>query len=845
MANIRTTHTLQDKSSPAMRAMIKNLDQLIKQHNQADKASRQAERAASQGAQANRQAAQALLEYERQQKVATRATQQAGDSMDEASRKTDGFKASLLNVAKAAAGAVGAYKLISTAKNILSDSMSKGIDFLAFQQASTVAFTTFLGDAKLAEEYMQNMYALALQTPFAFPDLLTAGRNMIAFGMEADNTFRVITAIGDAVAAVGGGNAEMQNMADIFGQIQSQGRLTLMEVNRLSSYGINAIEMLAEASNKTASEIRKDISKGVIASGDAMEAIVSGMESKFGGLMAGVKKTWRGAVDSFNSSRRNAGIALMKDFMEPLTRSVNVLTELFKALPKYIGPAVAAFRPLIDQFNQTFGDGRMDRIFMNIGAAITVVAVAISEVAQFALWVAGIFADYWTVIEPIVWAIVAALTAYGVVMAGIWAWTMAGKVATTLITAAQWAYNSALYAFPGSWILMLFVAVIALVIYAMIAWADTTAMVIGAIVGGIYWLGAAFTNVMLFIGNLAIATAEFFANVWLEAVYAFKVFMYEAGQLFANIMQGIYNFGVSVAEWFMNAWSEASYGVQLAFYKMGDMTLSTLETIGTSMSGIVSSALGGIESMVNFAVGGLNSVIRMANKIPGVDIGEVGNVSIGRPGGVMGAALGAVRGALKAPDAHQNKTLARSTMGDDFASKNALPDKPGQVQFSRMEYASLGDAFAKGQQAGSNLSNKTSDGLKNAINTMTGLLGGPGSTGAMDVGAVPEGGSLAGKAADSPGTKEGKKGGKGGKNPTGGKLDKVGKIEDDINIADEDLKLLLEFADRKNQAAYVTLTPQVVLDGTVVREEADLNKIVGKIETALVDLTSRTVKGVF
>src|SRR5699024_2583254 len=119
-----------------------------------------------------------------------------------------------------------AYKAFNAAKSFLGDVFSQGIEFHAFKQASEVAFTTFLGDAELAKQYMDDMYAFALTTPFAYPDLLESSRNLIAFGIQAENTFPIMQAIGDAVAAVGGSNAEMQSMADIFGVIQSQGRIT-------------------------------------------------------------------------------------------------------------------------------------------------------------------------------------------------------------------------------------------------------------------------------------------------------------------------------------------------------------------------------------------------------------------------------------------------------------------------------------------------------------------------------------------------------------------------------------------------------------------------------------------
>src|SRR5699024_8015507 len=126
----------------------------------------------------------------------------------------------------------------------------------------------------------------------------------------------------------------------IFGQIQAQGRLTMMEVNRLSNYGINAIEMIAEASGSTAEEVRENMSAGALGAEQALAGLVAGMDSQFGGLMEGVKGTWVGAIDTMKSSIRNAGADMMEDFMDPLTDSIGVATQIFRSLPVYIGPAV-------------------------------------------------------------------------------------------------------------------------------------------------------------------------------------------------------------------------------------------------------------------------------------------------------------------------------------------------------------------------------------------------------------------------------------------------------------------------------------------------------------------------
>jgi uncharacterized membrane protein YgcG len=59
--------------------------------------------------------------------------------------------------------------------------------------------------------------------------------------------------------------------------------------------------------------------------------------------------------------------------------------------------------------------------------------------------------------------------------------------------------------------------------------------------------------------------------------------------------------------------------------------IGVFATLGSFVIKIASSVLGAIEGMVNGFIKIINGVISVANKIPGIDIGEVGEVNIPRP----------------------------------------------------------------------------------------------------------------------------------------------------------------------------------------------------------------------
>lgn len=78
-----------------------------------------------------------------------------------------------------------------------------------------------------------------------------------------------------------------------------------------------------------------------------------------------------------------------------------------------------------------------------------------------------------------------------------------------------------------------------------------------------------------------------------------------------------------------------------------------------------------------------------------------------------------------------------------------------------------------------------------------------------------------------------------------GKVKKVGKIEDKVDISSEDLKLMRELAEMKTIQNFVSLTPTVQVTTGDIREEADIEKIVGRINTTLQEEIASSASAVY
>ncbi len=273
------------------------------------------------------------------------------DSMDSVSGQVDKMGKNLQNVSKS---------MVDTGKKMtvgitlpvvgLAGSLVKtGIEFKAFKQESKQAFSVLLGSAEAAQVHMDRIMAFAKTTPFAFPDLVSANRKLVSFGMTARQTEPVIDAIANATAAMGGGGQEIAELADVFAKITANGKITGQELNRLGDKGINALAIMANKAGVSMEDMRKQISSGAIDSKTAIDWLVDGIMNgtegiagqtvAMGGSLEALKDTWGGAMDSLKGAWRNAADEIVSDEMfEKIIEGIRKLTDVIKDLPQLMGP---------------------------------------------------------------------------------------------------------------------------------------------------------------------------------------------------------------------------------------------------------------------------------------------------------------------------------------------------------------------------------------------------------------------------------------------------------------------------------------------------------------------------
>lgn len=147
-------------------------------------------------------------------------------------------------------------KLSSAALAAAKSFIQSGIDYNAQIESYTVGFTNMLGSAEAAQQAMAKIQEDAARTPFNVEALTQANQLLISAGENAGYSEKVILALGNAVNAAGGGNAELSRMAQNLQQIANVGKAASIDIKQFAYAGINIYQVLADYTGKSVQEVQ-------------------------------------------------------------------------------------------------------------------------------------------------------------------------------------------------------------------------------------------------------------------------------------------------------------------------------------------------------------------------------------------------------------------------------------------------------------------------------------------------------------------------------------------------------------------------------------------------------------
>lgn len=211
--------------------------------------------------------------------------------------------------------------------------------------------------------------------------------------------------------------------------------------------------------------------------------------------------------------------------------------------------ALIAFQPVLQRLNDLANSEAFQTFIQGAIEAMATLANILLNVFDLAVSIGTFIGDNWSIIAPIVYGIVAALTAY-IAISAISAAIDATKAAadalaagqTFLWTVQQYGLNAALAACPITWIIVLIIALIAIIFAVCNAIAKMTGIAnsgFGVITGGVNVVIQFFKNLGLTVANIALGIGNAIAA------------------LASNMMTAFHNAICSVQSWFYNLLSTA------------------------------------------------------------------------------------------------------------------------------------------------------------------------------------------------------------------------------------------------------------------------------------------------
>lgn len=255
---------------------------------------------------------------------------QVRSDIDQTAKKAS-FFSDTLSTAIGTGTALAVNKGISSLTNFVKFIQKTGEDFNSLKENSTLAFETMLGSVDQAKSFLVDLQKFAEKTPFELPGLIDASQKMIAFGFTAQSVIPTLTSIGDAVAGLGGSPEKLQRVITAIGQIKAKGKVQAQEMLQLAEAGIPAWDMLAKAIGKSIPEAMKETEKGAVGAGVAIDALVKGMNAKFGGLMAKQSKTFTGLKSTFNDLLRDVAARVTKPWFDNAKKGLERMVAIMQS----------------------------------------------------------------------------------------------------------------------------------------------------------------------------------------------------------------------------------------------------------------------------------------------------------------------------------------------------------------------------------------------------------------------------------------------------------------------------------------------------------------------------------
>ncbi|MFA5448818.1 MAG: tape measure protein [Clostridia bacterium] len=306
-----------------------------------------------------------------------------------------GYARSTANIFKGIILSQAFYKGVNAVKGMVADAWELSV---ALNTAEATFSGMFAGGQKEAQGLLEVLKQEAIRTPFDVSNLIDATRLLTAYGIQAKNLMYIMRAV-EKATAVSGDPTRMERISRAIGQIYTKGKLTAKEVRQLTEAGVAVSDILAEELGLTQDELAKGWANLNIEANKAINAIVRGIDKRYGQALDNMEKTTQQKINNMRESFE----LVSSSIMDPIRRAVDSVIDT-------IMPKVERMYQAI----QAVGLGKALKTLLPPGVFDGAVS-AINAVVKAAQVIGIVFNQ----IKPIISAVLGSLAWYGRVLFGV------------------------------------------------------------------------------------------------------------------------------------------------------------------------------------------------------------------------------------------------------------------------------------------------------------------------------------------------------------------------------------------------------------------------------------------
>ena len=233
-------------------------------------------------------------------------------------------------------------------------------------ESTATSFNVLVGDQKKAAGMLDELNKYADDTIWDRMGTQNAAKTMLGFGVATENVVGDLKMLGNM--AMGDKN-KLQQLALVFGQVSSAGKLQGQDLLQLINAGYNPLSDISEITGKSVAELKDEMSKGNISFELVRQAMIRATSEggRFAGMTDKLAQTSAGAFEQMKG------------------KALQTMLELYNGIQPLLVP-----------------------MFNTISSALSGLSVAIQWAVKGLTWVFKLFADG----NPVVYGIAAAVGAY-------------------------------------------------------------------------------------------------------------------------------------------------------------------------------------------------------------------------------------------------------------------------------------------------------------------------------------------------------------------------------------------------------------------------------------------------